>query len=273
MAFVTKNKLKEILNEDFRTRVFRNPNYSLRSFARDLSINVSTLSRLMRGEILPSHFTIERVSKQIIISPEDLELIQKEISSFIDHKITKNVSENAILHVTDNEEQLDMFQMYLAPAFLEYLRIVPTSYNDLAASVFFNTTIEEIIQLREHLISKKLIQSVGDKLIVTFDCLIFETPKDSNDFIKNIHTVFHEKSIKTLHDLPQEAWLQASFTIAFDESIMAEVKTKVTEFTRGLTNFIDSKSKTQNNVYTFQASLFPWGPHHNKCGPLYFRES
>jgi transcriptional regulator with XRE-family HTH domain len=260
MALVISNKLRSILTNEFQARIFRNPSYSLRSFSRDLIINVSTLSRLMRGESLPSKFTIDRVSQKISINAEDLSLIHHEISVFNEHKITKNVSQNAILHVFENEEQIDLFQMYLAPAFLEYLRLVPESYDDLKASVFFNTSVDEIISLKEHLISKNLIKIIDGKIINTFDCLTFETPKESGDFINNIHTVFHEKAIKCIHDLPQETWLQSSFTIAIDESIMAEVKSKVTQFTRELTNFIDSKSKTQNNVYTFQASLFPWGP-------------
>lgn len=73
------DRFRRVLQEELARRCARNPRYSLRAFARYLSIDHSTLSQLLRGRRRFTSRTIERVGKRLSLSPD-------MITQFIDRE-------------------------------------------------------------------------------------------------------------------------------------------------------------------------------------------
>jgi transcriptional regulator with XRE-family HTH domain len=63
------HRFRRFLQEELARRCARNPRYSLRAFARYLTLDHSTLSQLLRGRRRFTARTIERVGKRLSLSP------------------------------------------------------------------------------------------------------------------------------------------------------------------------------------------------------------
>jgi plasmid maintenance system antidote protein VapI len=59
-----------ILNETFSEKTKRNPNYSLRAFARDLKISASNLSTIFKGKKRLSSEQASRIALRLEFSKE-----------------------------------------------------------------------------------------------------------------------------------------------------------------------------------------------------------
>src|SRR5215217_8006129 len=68
-AAPTPHRFRQVLQEELAQRCARNPRYSLRAFARYLTLDHSTLSQLLRGRRRFTARTIERVGKRLSLSP------------------------------------------------------------------------------------------------------------------------------------------------------------------------------------------------------------
>jgi transcriptional regulator with XRE-family HTH domain len=68
-AAPTSHRFRRFLQEELAQRCARNPRYSLRAFARYLTLDHSTLSQLLRGRRRFTARTIERIGKRLSLSP------------------------------------------------------------------------------------------------------------------------------------------------------------------------------------------------------------
>ena len=73
--------LHERLATEFRRRLQRNPRYSLRAFARSLSLHHTTLARLINGTRRASRPLVSRIGRRLGLSPDEvLTLQQREVA-------------------------------------------------------------------------------------------------------------------------------------------------------------------------------------------------
>lgn len=70
MQKIGKHPIVNVLNREYLSRSERNSRYSMRAFARSLSIDPSLLLRVMRGERSPSENVINLVSDQLDLAPD-----------------------------------------------------------------------------------------------------------------------------------------------------------------------------------------------------------
>src|SRR5688572_26654161 len=71
------DKLISLLNQELEARCQRNPRYSLRSFARFLGVNHTSLSLILSGKRSPSSDFINRVSRNLQISAFEKQEIEQ----------------------------------------------------------------------------------------------------------------------------------------------------------------------------------------------------
>jgi len=70
---MTTDCFKTYLQEEFVRRCRNNKAYSLRSFARQLSINHSSLSRILSGKRALSENMIQKLAEQLELAPNEIE--------------------------------------------------------------------------------------------------------------------------------------------------------------------------------------------------------
>ena len=69
--------LRTQLEREFGRRTLRNPRYSLRAFARFLSLHHTTLVRLMNGSRSPSRAMLESLGKRLQLTPNEIRVAQQ----------------------------------------------------------------------------------------------------------------------------------------------------------------------------------------------------
>lgn len=69
------------LQNELLTRCRRNPNYSLRAFARALRIDGSALSKMLRGKRAITPSTVHRVANQLGLDPETTQRYQAAVEA------------------------------------------------------------------------------------------------------------------------------------------------------------------------------------------------
>src|SRR5262245_37277526 len=74
--------LQTRLANEFRTRLERNPRYSMRAFARALSMHHTTLARLFKGTRRASPPLVNRIGRRLGLTRDELRVLQqREIAS------------------------------------------------------------------------------------------------------------------------------------------------------------------------------------------------
>lgn len=70
--------LRERLEQEFNRRLARNPRYSMRAFARSLSLHHTTVVRLLNGTRTASPTLLRDVGCRLGLSPEELRIAQQQ---------------------------------------------------------------------------------------------------------------------------------------------------------------------------------------------------
>lgn len=70
--------LRSRLQQEYHKRMARNPRYSMRAFARSLSLHHTTVSRLLNGTRTASPDLLRHVGRRLGLSPEQLTVAQQQ---------------------------------------------------------------------------------------------------------------------------------------------------------------------------------------------------
>src|SRR5688572_13942658 len=74
--------LRTRLSTEFRRRLARNPRYSMRAFARSLSLHHTTLARLFKGTRRASRPLVDHIGVRLGLSGDELRTLQqREVAS------------------------------------------------------------------------------------------------------------------------------------------------------------------------------------------------
>lgn len=122
---------RAILSKVFEDRQQRNPRYSLRAFARDLSVNIATVSEVLNGRKGLSRSMAYQIARRIEFTPDETENFvdlvlsehsrsQRERNDAL-RRIQKRTKEIQYVKVTD--EISDIFSDWRYLAILEFIEI------------------------------------------------------------------------------------------------------------------------------------------------------
>lgn len=249
-------KIVQKLSSEFERRKKINPRYSLRAYARSLSLDVAALSRIMANKTKITSKVLFKISVPLLITPEEYQ-----------------VYENEILH-NNKKRSADKSNMLLHHLQVEEIKIIQDWYH----YVILELTNLKNFEPSAEWISKRLsISEVDAQLalerLVKLNLLI---QKENGEFsaMPGPITEFQENFVNVALRIRQKQVLQraieamdligfherdqSAVTIAMDTDLIPEVKEKIKKFRRSLANFIDKKSKNKTRVYEISISLFPW---------------
>jgi uncharacterized protein (TIGR02147 family) len=230
------------LQEEFERRKCKNSNYSLRAFARSLSIGHTPLSEIMKGKRNISSKMKEKLGLKLGLSLE-------EIDQFIEDNCYRQI----------DMDQFSLISKWYHFPLLEMLRLKRefNSAQDFAKALGISAVEVENAFARFQrlgLIKKdeneRLIEVIVDGNTSSYHSEKTNAAKVQmqKDFIK-----------KSMHSLENDSFTERShtgMTMAIKKEKLYEAKEKIRQFQRELCEFL-SESKGNDEVYHLNVGLFP----------------
>ncbi len=249
-------ELQELLALELERRKKVNARYSLRAFARSLGVEPSHLSKILRGDVNPSHSTTMKIASKLIQN----ESIVSKISE-IDSKrrIYRSVKKKKLKDFSKSKLGLDLFfrsaldyHVHLALS----LSLPDTTIEGL--SKYFGINKSQIESSLAHLQKHNLIfkNEAGG-----FEVKIPQTADDpfvkTNDEKKKLQLEFLNKAKQAILSVPQEKRLNGTLSFTVDEKLLNKLKTKIDLFLRELNAWSSVNSKRTDTIYNFSIALYP----------------
>lgn len=242
------------LQQELVRRCRENRNYSLRAFARHLSLEPSFLSKLLRGERNITLENFRKLADRLLLDPEEY----KQFSQVIEQKAQRRGGRGKT-DVALNELSSDQFQViadWYHYAILELLEIKSFQPNVRWIARALDVTPAEISAALERLERVGLLERSDSG---------WKNLKGSNTTTGNPFTTVAfrklqkgilEKAIIALETVPMERRDQSSITMAIDSRNLPEAKKRIQKFRRELMQYLQSDGEP-DEVYQLSISLYP----------------
>jgi transcriptional regulator with XRE-family HTH domain len=236
----------EILVSALAERKRRNPNYSLRAFAKNLEISPSHLSLLMNGKKRLTPELANKIASKIDLSPDTRKrFVGATLPNFIettDHERT----------LAEDEFRLIADWYHFAIHSLARTKNAIGDHRWVACRLGLDPVIaREALQRLQRL---KIVDIRGGKLVSLVKDIATTTDIPST-FIRSHHRQNLALAENKLQTVAVEDRSHSSITVAFDRSKMKTAKKMIEEFKRTLASEVETKNSSE--VYTLAIQLFP----------------
>lgn len=233
-----QNKLQTELIERCR----RNPSYSLRAFSKDLRIEASALSKIIRGQRKVSKTMFSRLSSALGLSPKERLAFQLE------GKVEfSDVSED-IFRVISDWYYFAILELTHLPSFEGNVKWIASKLD--LKTVETKKAVETLLRLNLLEITSENIWIDKAENLSTTAC------KHTGDAFKKLQHDVLKKAVDALHRLPIEKRDQSSMTITFPESEMSRAKELLKKYRRDFVSEMENYSSA-DQVYHLSFSLYP----------------
>lgn len=239
--------LIEILNKELIRRKAKNGSYSLRSFSRDLGLDASNLSKILKYQAHLGPSLRQRIGQQLGFENEEIQALLKP------NTYEKTTDEHYQNHSLDVFKIVAEWQHY---ALLEYFKLKKASTNSAVIAKHFGLTKKEIEESLKRLIDVGLLQKSNHGYRPTEDSSSSILNVATSSAHKQQQTQILEGAIHALKEVPIEERSQSSMTVAIDSKKLSEAKELIKTFRRDLGRLL-SKSKELDSVYQISISLYP----------------
>lgn len=233
---MSSEALAKRLKQELLVRTKRNPKYSLRAFARQLDIEASLLSKILRG--------------QRKAGPK----IKAKIAAALGtQKLPLNSEKVEYL----NEDQFQMISDWYHYAILELLMIKGFSKKPHSISKALGISLVEAKDACDRLLRLGYIKAgaSGEYISLKKKFSTFSTP-DTNAAFRNLQRGVLEKALQALDEIPVRERDQTSMTMAVDPKILPKAKEKITKFRREFCKWLESQGQP-SEVYHLSLSIYP----------------
>lgn len=250
-----------VLQNELQERCARNPRYSLRAFAKAVSLDPGTLSRVLSGQSVPSL----RMSKLLIDKIGLTPMVREQFLS----SVAKQQRGRQLMRVSPWLKTQSDFEPAVETG-MDLFRLHSEWYH----AAILELTFTKGFKSDARWIAKRLgISAVEAKLAVQrlldFGLLSEkngEYRKTSAQITTADKHITHaglkrgqqlnlEKAIASLQNDPIEARSMTTMTMAISSKKMPEAKKLIQEFNRRMCDLLETG--TRDSVYNLQISLFP----------------
>jgi len=258
MLFDYRNTLRQKMEQ----RILRNSSYSLRSFARDLTIPASRLSEILNNKRGTTVENGKRMAKNLYLSNIETENFLLSIEA-LHSRSPKRRNEAQILLLQnckkDNMNLLSEDRFAVIASWYHYaiLELLSTKEDfkmpaDIAKRLGITTI--QAKQALDRLEKLSLIKKSkkGYEVLTETSFTTHDVPSDA---LKSHHEEHLKLAIKSLYEHKVESREIGSTTIAIDKSQVNELKNLIREFRQKIASIADN-SNNKNSVYLLGTQLF-----------------
>jgi uncharacterized protein (TIGR02147 family) len=231
----------------------RNPRFSLRSFAKQLGIDHSTLSQVLRSRRRLSARALEAVGKSMGLSEEAIRAYAQSLKKKLN---SKSVSED----IRSFRFDLDTFQLlsvWYHYAILELIQVQGFTTDSRWIGNTLGIAVEDVNVALQRLLRLGLLEMSGR------DCWIDKsgdaefhgdalTEAASNQMNQEIH----ELAAYAIKRVSSQNRVHRQMVLAMDSTRLPRLKMLADEFMKELRTLV-SESDTKDDVYQVEISLFP----------------
>lgn len=256
-----QNSVREILAHQLMLRQESNSSYTLRSFARDLDISPSQISRVLTQRAGLSRLSAEKISKKLRFTPE----ATRRFLHLVDLEYSRSGSERrrakeALLQETHAFSDLDrkvfnaMDEWYYRP-FLCLTEM--DDFREDSAWIACKLGIEEprVQPMIDQLFELKLLHRVDGRMLPTGGYFSNSNGLPSKS-IRKYHRQIMEKAIDAIEGQNTHERYLSTLMLAVDENQMSEAQLYIRQFLDEFKKKFTHELNKKNQVYCLSLQYF-----------------
>lgn len=228
----------EALRSDFSVRLRRNPQYSLRAYAKALKVDQSLLSKILGGKRMPSEKFVSEIGPRIGFAPVPL----------------KSEKDKTFFKLSE-----DMFTVLSEWYHFAILTLIKIEGAKVQPSRLAKRLGLHLFEIDEALLRLErtgfLKKAKGGFEILQPDASWFSA-ESTSAARRKFQAQVAEQALQALFDIDFNERDHSSLTIACNPKHMTEIREKIRQFRRSLDQFIESKNDA-TEVYQLSIAFYP----------------
>lgn len=257
----------QILFKSFNRKKLKNPSYSQRALARDLSISPVFVTKILNGE---KEIPPKRIKKFVKVLDMDVTAENLLYQSILFHTIPIPEVQNLLLHgfkisklniyEQNVEKKFSLLKNWYGLAILDLLTC-QVNHDPKNMAKALGITVSEVEQTLAGLLDVGLIEQHGTQFIKSAQHSFFPTTKSRKD-VRDFHKQMLKKAYEALSNTSQEEYerrLVTGFTIATNPEKLEEAKRIIFDSLSEIALLLSEG--TCKEVYQYNVQLFPLTKH------------
>jgi uncharacterized protein (TIGR02147 family) len=240
------SELSNFFNEIFLNRRRKNPKYSMRAFARDLSLTQGRLWELIHGRYIPGTKVTERISELLKLTPEDKLRMQTLIAAEKAQPVStlRTVSNDELAMISD-WEHLAIFNLISTKGFDHTMNSIVTrlEISQLQAEGALNRLIDQGLVLEE-----------DGRYVPAYSNISTQTEVPS-EVIREFHRQIIGRSVTSLQRDSVDTRSITSMVFPANVKNLSKAKKIIAEFNVRMAELMDKGDTTE--VYSLAVQLVP----------------
>jgi len=239
----------QYLNKIFLLKQIRNPKYSVRSFARDCSINSGRMSQLLNGKMAITLRTAKAMTAALNLSQEEK-----------DHFLRLVEGKKDLLHKGLESEFISQGLSALQFRILSLIETMDFKFDIEWMAQRLGVSSSRISDNLELLLKSDLVLQKDGVIQVNYDVIETASKKPDTNIRK-----FHQETLRELIEQIEKTDFSDRelilTTLAMDPKLLPEAKKKINSFMDKLAQWLESSSKKE--VYQLSLQLVPFSAKKN----------
>ena len=261
---------RELLKHEFQNCINKNPQYSLRAFARDLKISPTTLSLVFQGKRALGENCIDQICSALLFDPQQSRIFRAMVLS-IDAKtpgVRLRYTKELDLLTQNDKNDIQYFDLsvntfrvisdWFHLAILELLELDEYSAVKTAQALQWMSdrlALDklQVTQALERLHSLKLIEKKKGKFVKS-PRMLHVGDKVPSEAIRNHHKQYLTKAERALNEQSFNECDFSGIIVPVDVSKIPEAKEMIQSFRKKMNKFLRGEKKTE--VYRLSINFF-----------------
>jgi uncharacterized protein (TIGR02147 family) len=248
----SEHDIPSLLRERLRAAMQRNPRFSLRSFAKQLGIDHSTLSQVLRNKRRLSARALEGVGKRIGLSAEAIRVYAQG------HEKKKSTSPPQ--NIRGVRFDLDTFQtlsIWYHYAILELIQVEGFKTDSPWIAKTLGIAVEDVNIALQRLMRLGLLEMAGrDRWVDASGDAEFRSATLTEAARNQMNQEIHEQAIDAIRSVASEHRVHRQVVVALDSKRLPRLQALADEFVNELRT-LATESDAKDDVYQVEISLFP----------------
>nr|BDT27841.1 DUF4423 domain-containing protein [Bacteriovorax sp. HI3] len=246
------------LESELSRRQLANSYYSLRAFARDLNIEASLLSKLIRRKVPLTLKMFERLAQTLGLDENTYQDFYEQIKG---QSADQRLSDVPIKKLCN--EEFKLIEEWYHFTIVELTSLADFQSDPKWIAKKLGITEDEAQKAIERLLAVELLtRTPKGQLISTHYCgsglkIISDEPETYRLLLQRRWEQIVHKSLEAIEDLPSSKRVQRNLSVAIDSSLVEEARERLRTFTRQLVDEMERKSKKKDHIYELAAVFFP----------------
>lgn len=244
----------QLLQNELLSRCRKNPSYSLRAFSKQLGIDQSLLSKILRGK--------KPISKKMILElSRVLKIPKANLNRYLEISTDSTERQN---HFYILQDQFDLLSDWYHFAILELSNLKTFKSDPKWISGKLGITVSEVNIAIERLIRNEFIKvQKNGKWQIFRPSNDWSNPEITSAARKQYQKQILEKSISAIQNVSYEYRHNSSLTLAINAALIPDIKKMLNKYRDELNQFSEEKGG-YTDIYQLSLAFFPLTDVENK---------